>query len=124
MVEGQDDALIIRKFIDEQKLDLDYQVFGYGADGAGNIKGWIKILKSLGIGVAVLLDSDPIGNRESTRAIALLDRNSVKQISTNDIRDKPAISLPAKNGIADERGVIKDSEVDGLKLILETIKPA
>ena len=125
LVEGQEDALIVRKFIEEQKLDLNYQVFGYGADGAGNIKGWIKILTSLGIGAAALLDGDATGAAEAKRAKALLGKNSVQQISTEDIRDKPAlVPAAAKTGIADIKGVVKVDEIEPLKLLLKGIKPA
>lgn len=106
LVEGQDDALILRRFIDDRKLNFSFEVFGYGADGASNIPGWVSLLQALGIKVAVLLD----GNVEDVRAEVepmLAKPELVDTLPTDDIRDKRAYSAKEVEGIASEQGDIK-----------------
>lgn len=119
LVEGQEDALIIRRFIEDEDLDVSFEVFGYGADGAGNIAAWVNVLRGLGIRTGALFDGNKSGDADGLSQ--LIGSDAVRVLPTDDIRDKDAASYPEVTGIATKRGEIKAEYIDGFKLMLEEL---
>ena len=88
-VEGQEDVGLIRRWLSGKGLSVDFNIFGYGVGGYGNIAHMLHMAEDLRLKeVAALYDSD-IGATEA------LEHNKERfkdygffQLPTKDIRDK------------------------------------
>lgn len=89
IVEGLDDANILRSFIESENLQYSFEIMGHGADGEGNILKWLNILDALNIKVGALYDANiNLSKSPYKEVINRVGVGKIKQISTNDIRDK------------------------------------
>ena len=121
MVEGLDDANILRHYISDEKLEVGFEICGHGADGASNILNWLKLANALGIKAAAIYDNDV--SECYNEAIAVFGGNLVKKWSADDIRDKPQGNKP-KIGLFNEDGSIKDSSKKEVEDTLQAIDRA
>ncbi|MGB4762209.1 MAG: AAA family ATPase [Candidatus Saccharimonas sp.] len=121
MVEGLDDANILREYIVSENIEVNFEICGHGADGAGSILNWLKLATALGIKPSAIYDNDVAENYQS--ATASYGTDVIQKWTTDDIRDKPEGDKP-KVGLFNKDGTIKASskqEVDG---IIQAIKTA
>ncbi len=108
VVEGPEDAALLPMVASLAGVDLQGNIFGWGAGGEGNVPKIIALLKDLGF----------------TRVVALLDNNVhdtaqrireahagvlVEAIPADDIRDKPEKGV---TGLLDERGKVLKEELE------------
>lgn len=88
-VEGQEDVGLIRKWLADNKIEVNFDIFGYGAGGHGDIPAFIEMAKDLGlIKVAALFDGDE-GAKESYDKVFIYHEFRIEALPTDDIRDKP-----------------------------------
>lgn len=115
-VEGQEDMGLLSKFIKDENIEINFEIFGYGSGGAGNVKNFLAMTKDLKIFAGALFDNN---SKEKTECETNFPDNCILSIITDDIRDKPSKSII---GIFDEHGVIKPEQVGGLRTIIDTFK--
>ncbi len=89
-VEGQEDVGLIRKWLAENNIDTNFEIFGYGVGGYSNMNLFLQMASDLKINkVAALYD-------EGVNDIYQNDKNTYEKshnyhfekLPTNDIRDK------------------------------------
>lgn len=112
-VEGHEDSGLIRSFIEDNELDYNFEIFGYGSGGGGNIIPLLLFGTELGIATGALYD----GDRKKDFGVATKDfPNSIIQIlPTDDIRDKQTLG----SGFFDNSGNIHQNRHQELKNILD-----
>ena len=115
-VEGLEDMSLISRFIKQQNLKIVFEIFGYGAGGASNIKTLLQMTKDLGIRAGAIFDGKETALIEEAKALFPEPYCLIEKISTDDIRDKAEKGI---NGIFNESAEIKPEHVDELKEILE-----
>lgn len=119
-VEGQEDMSLISKFIREEKIEINFELFGYGAGGSGNIKTFLKIAKDLGLTAGAIFD----GNKklEYKKCKKEFPEFLIEKISKDDIRDKEKKDF--FDGLFKEDGQIKEGngKEELKKLIKKIIK--
>jgi len=124
-LEGQEDVGILKHFVYNNKLSLNFDFFGYGTDGAGNIKRFLTLAKKLQIKAGAIFDKDKVAIADDCKNKFPDYKDAIKTISTDDIRDKiykcPECGKKAeyKTGLFDEKGDIKGDkeETEVLQLI-------
>lgn len=102
LVEGQEDVGLIKKFCRESNFNLNFNVFGYGTDGAGNIGKLLDLSNDLGIKAAALFDA---GTRDFNICKEKYPNSLILELPTPDIRDKPEKNL---KGMFDKNGTLKE----------------
>jgi len=113
-VEGQEDVGLLKKFIFENNININFDIFGYGSDGAGNIQYFLEIAKDLGIDAGAIFDADQtiLKNKVEKQ----FPEFCIKQISKDDIRDKFN-----KEGLFNKDGEIKIEHKEELTNFLISI---
>lgn len=107
ITEGQEDVIMYNKAVDTVNMPLSGTFFGWGSGGATNIIKIAKILQDLGYKkVVAIFDGDKPADQESFNKqfpayIGLI-------ISAPDVRDKPSVSKPEKQGIMTQGGKLKE----------------
>jgi len=120
-VEGQEDVGLIRKWLNENNKNQNFDIFGYGVSGYSNMKLFLEMAKDLNLHkVAALYDSGPDANRSYAEDSANYPQFFFKKLSTSDIRDKPS-DLGSKIGIFDKSGNIKDEHKISFEEIMDAI---
>lgn len=127
-VEGQEDVGLLKKFIEDESLNYDFEFFGYGANGAGNIPAYLTLAKDLGLNAAAIFDGDKLDDVKKCRDS--FQDFKVLNISTPDIRDKwnrdengrenENLGI-SKTGLFDHSGNIKSGSAQELKDLLSEI---
>jgi len=87
-VEWQEDIGLIRKFSREKNIDLNFELFWYGSDWAGNIKKFLQVATDLWIKAWALFDWDKSTDYNECKRIFSEYEDWIKILSKNDIRDK------------------------------------
>lgn len=121
MVEGLDDANILRHHIQSNSIKTNFEICGHGADGAGNILNWMKLATALGIKVAAIYDNDSESDYQA--AVAAFNIDLVKKWTTDDIRDKPHGDR-SKIGLFNEDGTIKPGSQQEVEVTLQDVNTA
>lgn len=111
-VEGQEDVALIKRFFNEQGEKLDFEIFGYGVGGFGNMELFLILAKELKLErVATLFDAN-VSSFDALRT--RFENHNIKffQIQADDIRDKigcadPSCRLKSKTGVFSEGGELK-----------------
>lgn len=89
-VEGQEDVGLIRRWLIENKIDTNFEIFGYGVGGYSNMNLFLQMASDLKISkVAALYDdgvADTYQNDKSKYEIS--HSYHFEKLPTNDIRDK------------------------------------
>lgn len=114
-VEGLEDMSLITRFIKQDGLEPNFELFGYGSGGAANIPTLLQMANDLGLRAGALFDGKEtalIKNASDTYKDSL-----VLSISTDDIRDKKEKDI---EGMFTESGEIKPDKKDELKGIITT----
>lgn len=113
-LEGQEDVGLIRKFIYENVIPINFDIFGYGAGGSGNIPALLQLAKELGIKAGALFDKNAPG-LDSARKKYSSDFK-IEELKFDDIRVKEGTG---KTGLFETNGSISDSNSQILNKILE-----
>ena len=117
LVEGLDDANILREYILSENIEVDFEICGHGADGAGNILNWLKLATALGIKPSAIYDNDSLADYQATTVVYGTD--IIQKWTTDDIRDKPT-----KVGLFNEDGTIKASSKQEVGDVIQAINTA
>lgn len=116
LTEGQEDVIMYKKAVDAVNMSLNGTFFGWGSGGATNIIKIAKVLQDLGYKkVVAIFDGDkPVDQERFSEQfpsyIGLI-------ISAPDVRDKPSVNKPEKQGIMTRDGKLKEQyreEITGL----------
>jgi predicted ATP-dependent endonuclease of OLD family len=124
-VEGQEDVGLIRKYLTENGIDYDFDIFGYGVGGYSNIKPFIELAEDLGIlKIGVLFDSGGEGQKIYNE-LKTLNKHCMEKLETEDIRDKESSCKKCtqetiKRGYFNSRGELKQEYSDSFKSIIES----
>ncbi|MGN0681776.1 MAG: ATP-dependent nuclease [Candidatus Fimisoma sp.] len=107
ITEGQEDVIMYNKAVDAVNIPLNGTFFGWGSGGSSNIIKVATILKDLGYKkVVAIFDGDKptdrqLFNEKFPSYIGLI-------ISAPDVRDKPSVNKPEKQGIMTQNGKLKE----------------
>lgn len=112
-VEGKDDAGLIKHFIEEECLDYNFDIFGFVAGGAGNIKDFLAFAKDMGIASGALYDGNK--SADATNAAATYTESIIKTLPVDDIRDKGT----PNSGFFSDTGIIHSNRKKELINILD-----
>jgi len=120
LTEGQEDVIMYNKALNQISIQLYGTFFGWGSGGASNITKIARILHDLGfMKVFAIFD----GNSSSD--LGAFKKNfpdyGARMISALDVRDKPAMESPAKEGIMELGGTLKDEYKDEVVGIFDQI---
>jgi predicted ATP-dependent endonuclease of OLD family len=105
-VEGQEDAGLINKWFDDNGIEKDFEVFGYGVRGYTNFKNFFDFCLDIGITRAACLFDK--GNNEIIEFNKLKDKENytnfgIFQHNKSDIRDKDGYYKMDENGESGEK---------------------
>lgn len=111
-LEGQEDLGLIRRFIQEKGIHVNFDFFGYGAGGSANIPSLLQLSKELGIKAGALFDKNAPG-------LEKIDINSFKvvELPFDDIRIKK--ERPSLTGLFNENGTISQKNEQILNEIIQ-----
>ena len=111
VTEGQEDVVMYNHAINEIKISLNGEFFGWGAGGASKIPIILKMLHELGYEkVSAIFDGDKKAEMEQMKC--LYPEYKMLIISKEDVRDKrETIAKPAKEGLLYSNGKMKDESV-------------
>ncbi|PZQ88272.1 MAG: hypothetical protein DI534_12495 [Leifsonia xyli] len=122
VVEGQEDAGLLRTVFEQVDVPMTGTVFGWGAGGGdGGPRRIMALLDALGFKkVVALLDADKPGEVEAIRE--RFPNYLATTIPADDIRDKPDGVQRSKQGLLDERGkTIKKALVEPTREVLLSV---
>lgn len=85
-LEGQEDVGLFRKEIRARDLECEFDLFGYGTGGGGNIKKYLQAAADIGVPAGALYDGDL--THEHGSAKEMFPNSKVEIAPTDDIRDK------------------------------------
>lgn len=123
-VEGQEDVGLLRKWFSDNKKKMNFEIFGYGVGGYSNMDLFLQLAKDLGLEkVGALYDKGAETNEACERAKETYDNYCIKQLSTEDVRDKYHQCQHCgkeliKEGVFDKHGKIKDQEEEKFEEII------
>lgn len=122
-VEGQEDVGLIRKWLFENKIEHNFEIFGYGVASWANIKLFLKLAEDLGLKkVAALYDNGTDTSKEYEWAKKEFPEYHIAILPTEDIRDKPtSTNKPAKIGCFTSSGILKEDRKMDFENILQNI---
>ena len=121
LVEGQEDVVMYNMASNALNIPLEGVFFGWGAGGAPKMPKVLKILQDLGYKkVAVIYDGDKEMERQEMSAA--FPQYNFFSISTDDIRDKKAITnKAAKCGMMTQGGEVKEEYIEEMRELLNSI---
>lgn len=107
LVEGQEDVVIYNKIAEELGMDFKGSFFGWGVGGAAKMYAFLMLFRDLGYKhVVTMLDGD---KAEESAALARdFPEYKIITLAKDDIRDKKARLIQAKEGITDDKGILKE----------------
>lgn len=115
-LEGQEDVGLIQKYIIDNGVDINFEIFGYGAGGSSNIPYFLELSKDLGIKAAALFDQGAPGLSDAKKFTEF----KVKELGFPDIRTKnDKQGNVTKVGLFDYDGTINSQNKKVLSDILE-----
>lgn len=114
-LEGQEDVGLIKKFMHEKGLMPNFEIFGYGTGGAGNIPSFFALSKDLGIKAAAIFDKGGPGLAEAKTFTEF----HVSEHNYDDIRFKA--NKPTRTGMFNENGSIDHAKELELKTVISQI---
>lgn len=120
VAEGQEDVIIYQKAAEQLGMELKGTFFGWGSGGASKIPSILKILNDLGFEkVVAIFDGDEEAEEEKTKD--LFPNYPCFILPANDIRDKPKIEKPFKEGCMTEKGILKEEYKEEMKQLISMI---
>lgn len=124
-VEGQEDVGLITKFCRENSINMEFDVFGYGVSGAGNILHLLTMAEDMGIKSGALYDGDKKSDYDATVAnykgkakIEILPKDDIRDKMKKNPEDCKDTKEFLKEGIFDNSGNIKKDYTEYLKKLL------
>lgn len=119
-VEWQEDVWLIRKYTEENKIELNFDIFWYGVWWYSNMNLFLEIAKDLWISKVWILYDDWIDTTIDFNNLQnVYTEYLFKKLDTNDIRDKPD---KWKFGIFYKKWTIKDEFKSGFEWIINNFK--
>ena len=125
-VEGQEDVALIKKFLKEKNIHINYEFFWYGAWGYEKIDFFLKLAKDLWIEKAWVLYDGDVPSDYYNEIKKNFPKYKFRKLKTGDIRDKGpiynkdwGIEKKSKNWLFDEKGKIKNKYVNTMNNILK-----
>ena len=115
-VEGLEDMSLIGRFVNDNRIELAFEIFGYGSGGAANIQNLLLMCQELGIKAGALFDGKEHVHIEAAKSA--FPTSTILAISTDDIRDKAEKGIV---GMFDESGNIKPEHVAELNSIISQL---
>lgn len=116
-VEGQEDVALLNRFIASEDIHTNFEFFGYGSGGAGNIRTFLGMAKDLGLEAAAIFDGDKAELAGACRCD--FPNFKIEVLPTDDIRDKFKQEIVGgrcldtaevvKEGIFDSSGYVKEN---------------
>jgi predicted ATP-dependent endonuclease of OLD family len=125
-VEGQEDVGLIRKWLYENNIDINFEIFAYGVGGYSNMKLFLQMASDLKLAkVAALYDSgvEDIYNNDKNE----FSNFHFEMLPTDDIRDKVNSCKKCddgsliKTGCFDKSGTIKEDKKSAFEAIMNNI---
>lgn len=126
-VEGQEDMGLIKKWISENDVDVNFEIFGYGVGGYSNMNLFLQMAKDLNLNrVAVLYDNgvEQIFDRDKKE---FNKHYLFEKLPTPDIRDKFNSckkcndNTQIKSGCFDKSGNFKEEFKSEFELVMNNI---
>lgn len=103
-VEGQEDVGLIRKWFADNNKQINFDIFGYGVGGSGNMPCFLKMASDLGLQkVAALYDSGEGASTCYNNMKKEYPSYHFEKLPTEDMRDKEG-----KEGVFDKSGTLKE----------------
>lgn len=121
LVEGQEDVIFYKKIIEELKINLWGEFYGWGVGGADSMDVIVSILNNLGFKKIIgILDNNKIKVKEKLQKEFTDYQFYV--ISADNIRTKPEVQAKNKiRGIIDEEGNIRKEHIEEIREIFNNI---
>lgn len=89
LLEGQEDVGLISKWIREEGIEVDFDIFGYGVQGYNNFKPYLQLAKDVGLKkIAALYDQGEKELEQMNADKKLFNKYYLGQLLGDDIRDK------------------------------------
>ncbi len=85
-LEGQEDVGLLQNYITEKEMEINFDFFGYGSGGAGNIPIFLKLANAMGVKAGAIFDGDKA--TDFKRCELEFPDSEIKKLSKPDIRDK------------------------------------
>ena len=122
-LEGQEDVGLIKKWLRDENIDVDFDVFGYGVGGFRNLPHFLEMAKDLGLEkVAAIFDKGTKEDKIFSKTKKDFPEYCIKQLPTEDIRDKEATkNKNAKTGVFDKSGKIKEEYKEAFETLMKEI---
>lgn len=122
LVEGQEDVVFYPEVTSQIGVDAEWNYFGWGVGGAGNMEVIAGVLQDLGfLKVAGLLDADKAADREQLQN--RFPNYYFACIPAGDVRTKGARrEKPATAGLLDEHGKIRPEYSHATGSVLQKVR--
>lgn len=119
-LEGQEDVGLIKKWLSDNNIPQNFDIFGYGVGGETNIKLFLEMAKDLNIlRVGAIYDKNTQSYKNDKKNYP---DYLLLELPTNDIRDKDGESDKKKvEGIFNQKGVLKDKYNKEFRAIMENV---
>lgn len=85
-VEGQEDVGLLLKYIEDNGIEPNFDFFGYGSGGAGNISVFLELAELMGVKAGAIFDGDK--GKDFDICAKRFPEFHIRKISKPDIRDK------------------------------------
>ena len=105
-VEGQEDVALIKRYLDENNIEIKFEIFGYGVGGFGNMELFLSLAKDLKLERVVALFDKNVSTFSALKNTYQSPTVKFYELETDDIRDK---TTPAKVGVFDNSGKLKQT---------------
>ena len=123
LVEGQEDVVIFNKIAKALDLSFKGNFFGWGVGGATKMQAFLTLFRDLGYKkIVAILDGDKAEDADTLRV--LFTNYKIITLKEDDIRDKKARQIQAKNGIADKDGNYKVAHKEYIVQLIREINSA
>lgn len=130
-LEGQEDVGLIKKWIQDNKIDIGFDIFGYGVGGFNKITHFLAFAENLGLEkVAAIFDRGEKESKSFEKAKKDFREQGyfIEQIPAEDIRDKkgkPCSNCQqvtkSKSGVFDTNGNIKEEHKSAFEEIMNGV---
>lgn len=119
-LEGQEDVGLIRKWIKENNIDINFELFAYGVGGYGNMPLFLELAQDLKLSKVGALYDNEVDSYQTCKE--KFTKYLIQKLPTNDIRDKPLscdqCGRTEKIGIFDVRGNVKEDKKKEFETIM------
>lgn len=122
LVEGQEDVVIFNRICNQLGKDLQGNFYGWGVGGAPKMRAFLMLFQDMGYKhVVSILDGDQKELSNELRTEFSKPEYMFLVLPTDDIRDKKGQRLPEKEGIATEKGKLKNEYEQDINRLFDNI---